>query len=176
MNHKDALSILSITQSHVTPEDIKLAYRRAAAKFHPDCNPAGLEMNDTFGPVIHAYTRQQAIKDGALFNVSELAKEYGYGIPVAVTCAVWGYCMVNDAVLSEKGAARHAQWNTIDILMALTNAVQLAGQSGPTLLFKAALTICKNGARNNQWVNLKAIISGGDDGEPVLTVMFPSED
>ena len=44
MNFKDALSILNIQANHVTPEDIKLVYRKAAAKYHPDHNPAGLEM------------------------------------------------------------------------------------------------------------------------------------
>lgn len=45
MNHTDAFSILGITtDSNVTPETIKDAYRRAAAKYHPDHNPAGLEM------------------------------------------------------------------------------------------------------------------------------------
>lgn len=41
---KDALSILNIQPGNLTIEDIKIAYRRAAAKYHPDHNPAGLEM------------------------------------------------------------------------------------------------------------------------------------
>lgn len=41
---KDALAILNIQSSSLTPEDIKIAYRKAAAKYHPDHNPAGLEM------------------------------------------------------------------------------------------------------------------------------------
>lgn len=44
MNNKDAFSILNIQLTSVTPEDIKAAYRKAAAKYHPDHNPAGLEM------------------------------------------------------------------------------------------------------------------------------------
>lgn len=44
MNIKDALAILNIQLDNVTQEDIKTAYRRAAAKYHPDHNPAGLEM------------------------------------------------------------------------------------------------------------------------------------
>jgi len=39
----DAAHLLSLSGS-VTPEDIKKAHRRAAMKFHPDRNPAGLEM------------------------------------------------------------------------------------------------------------------------------------
>lgn len=43
MNKNDALSILSISGNY-TPETIKQAYRKACAKYHPDRNPAGLEM------------------------------------------------------------------------------------------------------------------------------------
>src|ERR1700722_408063 len=44
MHIKDALSVLNIQTHPITPADIKAAYRRAAAKYHPDHNPAGLEM------------------------------------------------------------------------------------------------------------------------------------
>jgi hypothetical protein len=40
---KDALSILNL-QSGATQEDIKIAYRKACSKFHPDRNPAGADM------------------------------------------------------------------------------------------------------------------------------------
>ena len=43
MNCKDALSILKASNQS-TAEDIKLAYRRACRMYHPDKNPAGLEM------------------------------------------------------------------------------------------------------------------------------------
>ena len=43
MNIKDALSILGCT-AQATQEQIKRQYRIASFKFHPDRNPAGLEM------------------------------------------------------------------------------------------------------------------------------------
>lgn len=43
MHKNQALNILEISGDY-TPESIKLAYRKACAKFHPDRNPAGLEM------------------------------------------------------------------------------------------------------------------------------------
>lgn len=43
MQPKDALHILGLT-TKATLEEIKTAYRRACAKYHPDSNPAGLEM------------------------------------------------------------------------------------------------------------------------------------
>jgi len=44
LSAKDALAILNIQSNNLTIEDIKTAYRKAAAKYHPDHNPAGLEM------------------------------------------------------------------------------------------------------------------------------------
>ena len=43
MTIKDALSILGLTGS-VTQDQIKRAYRECCSKYHPDRNPAGLEM------------------------------------------------------------------------------------------------------------------------------------
>lgn len=43
MNIKDALAILGLSAS-ADPDAIKTAYRKACIKYHPDRNPAGLEM------------------------------------------------------------------------------------------------------------------------------------
>lgn len=66
MNHNDALHILGLTEgSNTTTESIKYAYRRACAKFHPDKNPAGLEMMKL---VNSAYEALQDIMSGAAFD------------------------------------------------------------------------------------------------------------
>jgi len=43
MNIKDALSILGLSKT-ASQEQIKQAYKKASMKYHPDRNPAGLEM------------------------------------------------------------------------------------------------------------------------------------
>jgi len=43
MNIKDALSILGLTAT-ADQNTIKAAYRKACTKYHPDRNPAGLEI------------------------------------------------------------------------------------------------------------------------------------
>ena len=51
-----------------------------------------MTMQDFFGEPLSVYTRQQAIEDGVLVDVSELAQKNGFKIPVAVTRAVWAKC------------------------------------------------------------------------------------
>ncbi|MFA5240510.1 MAG: J domain-containing protein [Phycisphaerae bacterium] len=43
MNKFDACRVLNVTGQY-TPESIKAAYRKACSQYHPDRNPAGLEM------------------------------------------------------------------------------------------------------------------------------------
>ena len=51
------------------------------------------EGENIFGEVIHSYTRAQAIEDGMLIDVSEMAKEAGFRMSVAVTARVWAQCI-----------------------------------------------------------------------------------
>ena len=45
-----------------------------------------------FGDVIFSYTRKQAIEDGVLVDITEMAKEAGIKYPVAITStAFFGY-------------------------------------------------------------------------------------
>ena len=50
-------------------------------------------VEDFFGPVICSYTRADALSDGMLVDVSEMAQEAGFKIPVAVTTSVWEECI-----------------------------------------------------------------------------------
>ena len=44
MNIQEALNILGVTEENVDFDTVKLAFRRACIKFHPDRNPGGTEM------------------------------------------------------------------------------------------------------------------------------------
>lgn len=76
----DALSILSITCEY-TPETIKQAYRKACSQYHPDRNPAGLEMMKL---VNQAYEALQD-KSGTVNKADNDLASYGEAIFTALS-------------------------------------------------------------------------------------------
>lgn len=47
----------------------------------------------TSSNLIHSYTRTQAIEDGDLIDVTEIGREAGFRVPVALTRSVWTDCV-----------------------------------------------------------------------------------
>ncbi len=120
--------------------------------------------------VIHAYTRAQAVADGVLIDVSETAREAGFRYPVALTRAVWDeHVVVPPLVEGQDEAGR--LW---DVLTMLRFAIR-AGNGGSELRFRLHV---RNDNREGEppMVELKAVCGPGDDMEPCITVMLPSEE
>ena len=81
ISHKDALNILGLNNT-ATFEDIKLAYRKACSTYHPDRNPAGLEMMKLIN---NAY---QALSDYVVGTVTEESSDYGDEINTALNSII----------------------------------------------------------------------------------------
>ena len=124
-----------------------------------------------FGEPIHRYTRAQALADGVLIDVSEVAGEAGITYPVALTRAVYErYVKVPPGVLYQDEAGR--LW---DIVFMFRCAV--ASQRGRLGELRFRLHVRNdNRERTPPLVTLKAVCGPGDDGEPVITIMLPEED
>lgn len=119
--------------------------------------------------VIFAYTRRQAVADGVLFDVSEMAREAGFKWPVAMTASVWEDCVrVPEGVEGQDEAGR--QW---DILFMLRHAIRTTTPPGREMRFQL---LVRNDNRAPRPVTLKAVIGPDDNGNPCLTVMKPEED
>lgn len=125
----------------------------------------------TSDDLISVYTRAQAIEDDVLVDVSETAKEAGLKFPVALTAEVWNrYVKVPAKVKCQDEAGR--LW---DILAMMRFAIR--SLRGPSDRFLFSLHVRNNNRRGTPpKVQLKAICGPGDNGEPVITVMLPSED
>jgi Family of unknown function (DUF6573) len=155
--------------------------------------------------VIFSYTRAQAIADGVLVDVSELAKEAGFRFPVAVTTGVWAECVaVPDGVAGQdetgrlwdvlnvlrfaiqRGEARDVQGidfamhvcpdNLLDVLNKARYAVERPKSPNPQRVDFAVHVRNDNREGDPPQVKLYALCGPGDDSEPVITVMLPHED
>lgn len=130
-------------------------------------------MEDLFGPPIHTYTRAQAIEDGFLVDVSTVAREAGFRVPVALTRAVWERCVTvpiradGSPVPCQDEAGR--LW---DVLWMAAFASGLAPASRRTIPVR--LRVRQRAGHRN--IRLKAVCGPGDGGEPVITILMPEED
>jgi hypothetical protein len=121
--------------------------------------------------VIHTYTREEAIADGVLVDVTETAKEAGFRIPVAVTAAVWAECVAVPPGV-EAQDERGRLW---DVLSLLRFATRRQADGEPELLYQLHVRN-DNRAGEPPLVELKAVCGPADDGSPCVTVMLPAED
>jgi len=134
------------------------------------------EMLNIFGPPISVYTRAQAIDDGHLVDVSERAREAGFSIPVAMTRTVWerlvalpkGYHGWQD----ESGRLWDVVWMAADAARRNRNRDRVPY----CVLVRDIRQDGQDSGRppRRHWPILA--IGGGDAGEPVITIMFPSDD
>ena len=122
-------------------------------------------------PVIFSYTRKQAIEDGVLVDLTAWSRDTGFVIPVACTHALWQGYIVPPPGTAELGQSERGRGH--DLLWMLYLAIRSAPKSQDTLMFEV---IFLQAPGKQETVQLKAICGPGDQGEPVLTLMYPHED
>ena len=128
--------------------------------------------------VISQYTRAQAIEDGVLIDVSKMAKEAGFTIPVAVTAAVWNEHIVPTDKL-HKGYGQSENGWLWDTLYMLYVAIRQSDASTRHLDYDVIFlqpADKKHGRTSHRIVRLKSECHPGDEAEPVITIMLADED
>jgi hypothetical protein len=131
---------------------------------------------DLFGPVLHCYTRAQAIADGFLVDVSESATDAGFEWPVALTRAVWDDCVAWSDADSLKQVRQDEAQRLWELLFRTWISIRVGSDDHGTLIY-AFHRIPRDGrSRQTLRTELKVIASIGDGGEPVLTILLPHED
>lgn len=127
-----------------------------------------------FGPVIYGYSRAQAISDGVLVDVSTMAKEAGFTVPVALTGAAWTDCVE----WSDRDSSRQTQQDESGRLWDVLWIAHLAARraQGGTVAFTLYRVPRGGKGRMPRKVTLHMHIGPGDVAEPVITLMMPGED
>ncbi|MBI2798944.1 MAG: hypothetical protein HYX63_01455 [Gammaproteobacteria bacterium] len=130
---------------------------------------------EIFGEPISTYTRAQAIEDGFFVDVSETALEAGFKIPVAITSAAWADCVAWTEADNKRQTYQDESGRLWDVLWMARCVVRQAMERSE--IYYRLLRV-KNGGRGRvpKMATLKMMVSGGDNGEPVITIMLPGED
>ena len=129
-----------------------------------------------FGEVISTYTRAQAIDDGVLIDVGDMAQEAGFKLPVAMTAAAWADCVDWSEDDSERQVHQDQSGRLWDVLFMASHAIRThTGQARrlPFMLYRVPRDGC---TRKSELAQLKVVIGPGDRAEPVITILLPSED
>lgn len=136
--------------------------------------PTELSEDPLFGPVIYAYTRAQAIADGALVDVTETAKEVGFKLPVVITEALHNRLTPTKADTSLGQDYDGRLW---DVLWLAAFTIKLADRGTDTVTFTVVLqeVEARSGQPQNIDLRLRAVCGPGDEGEPVITIGFPED-
>ena len=122
--------------------------------------------------IISCYTRAQAIEDGELVDVSDVAKEAGFCFPVALTRGVWSKCVE----VPDDAPGQDEQGRLWDVLWMLRCRIARMKRTGdPTDRVRFRLYVRRNESAT-ELVQLWSACGPGDVGEPVITVMLPGED
>lgn len=122
-----------------------------------------------WGEPIHTYTRDEAMADSVLFDVTETAREAGFRIPVALTASVWAD--VNNLSGKYVSAEHSPEGRPWDLLfMAAHAARRRANRNTNSFVYALIMPV---GDGNNY--RAKCHAGPGDGGEPVVTIMRPDE-
>jgi hypothetical protein len=146
-------------------------------------------LEDLFGPVIHAYTRKQAIADGVLVDLSNttdvwvpaMVREAGITIPVAMTTTAFVDCVSPiEGDGQQLAPGQDIKGRLWDVLWMFVCAVRSGGQDESEILFRLRVVpnipVGSNRHPRAKLVTLKAVIGGDDNGDPCITIMYPHED
>ncbi|OQY37379.1 MAG: hypothetical protein B6229_08530 [Spirochaetaceae bacterium 4572_7] len=118
--------------------------------------------------IIYKYTREMAIRDRVLIDITPLAFDMGFKIPVAVTNTLYTkYFLPTQKEEFEGESTPSRIWDMLTILY-LTSK----NHNSNVRLFTMAAKF-KN---SYKLVTVKAVVSPGDTSDPVLTIMLPNED
>ena len=110
--------------------------------------------------IISAYSRQEAIVDGLLIDVTDIAQRAGICYPVAVSRRLWFEYINHTEPLGRL-------WEMLWVFK-----LKAIHEDSDMLSFNMSFT----GADGNyQLVNLWAICGPGDLGEEVITIMLPDD-
>lgn len=123
--------------------------------------------------VIYSYTRAQALADGVLVDVSEMAREAGFRHPTVITADLHAVLTPNARERAYGQSYAGRLWDVL-FLAALTARRSIWGSQA---VFDVRMAVCPNnhGRLHRRSLHLWVVVGPGDDHEPVVTIGFPQD-
>jgi hypothetical protein len=133
--------------------------------------------------LIYSYSREDAIRDGVLIPTTDLvpdeedfSRTSGWLIPVALTASVAALVTPTEWETKQGQSVKGRLWD----VLSMARMYHPRGGS-PEYRYPCRFVLGPADERRvsragTKTLHLKAVVSGGDDGSPVLTIMLPEED
>lgn len=123
--------------------------------------------------LVSRYTREQAIQDGILKDITLYGAEFGFKVPLAITLEAWSKCV---SVPCELVGEQDEKGRLYDLLFLATCEARKNKESS-TVFFQGifkdrVMAECED----PDLVALKLMIHPGDHMEPVATILLGHED
>lgn len=132
--------------------------------------------DDIFGNVIFTYTREQALADGVIVDVSDFAKDFGFTIPVAVTAnLLHTYLEPCDALL-EYGQSYEGRLADVLTMLYFTIRALPKGSDTSRVSFTVIFLMQEESKAVPREIFLNAGVEGDSQGNPCITVFLPEDD
>lgn len=124
-------------------------------------------LTDFFGPVIHSYSRAQAIEDGVLHDVTDLARDCGILLPTAIASHAWNSAVAWPDAESASEYEMSRAWTVVaHATEALRRAKRLKLEGRQEFTFAPTPDV----SDETPEITLGIEIGPGDAAEPVLTI------
>lgn len=128
-------------------------------------------IDNFFGTAIYSYTRADAIADGVLTDVSDLAREAGFTWPVAVATNAWTHAIAwphGDSSQDEPGRL----WDVLFLAAHAARAFARTHGRVESTSIAIAFTVHRVAAPDAEPTTLELTLHAGpgDNSEPVFTI------
>lgn len=135
----------------------------------------GASLTELYGVPVSVVTRAQLIEGGDLVDVSVTATEAGFRIPVAMSRAVWCDCVEWGEADGKRQTYQDEAGRLWDVLW-MAHLAARRNRDGSALRFQLYRVPRGGAGHMPRLVVLKMLCGPGDAGEPVITILQPSED
>lgn len=117
---------------------------------------------------VSVHSRAQALEEGVLVDVSEMAQEAGFVLPVAVTAGLWA----DIQAIPEDQSHQDVKGRLWDVLTMARHAIHQCQDPWSEVLFYKLILHTEDAVE----YTVKMVFGPGDDGKPVFTLMRPEQD